>query len=220
MVHLWCSRPASGLKWGSMGSSGLLNGAVVGLGHSGLVTYAFVGRGKGSRLLAGMVMGLECSGLLASMVMGHSGLLTGAGMGRSGLLAGAVMGHSGLLAGGFVGSCGAMDGDSGSDLIDLATVGLVLILFIILAFFIILLIIILLIILLILASSVGWLGSLEIRPALTCQTRWDDSAGSSNSGGVEALWRGNAHTTVDQFLFSPKIIIIILERTGGDVRFE
>ena len=127
----------------------------------------------------------------------------------------------------FVGSCGAMDADSGSDLIDLATVGLVLVLFIILAFFVILLIIlilvILIIIIIILASSVGWLGGLEIRPALTCQTRWNDSARSSNSGGAEALWRGNAHTTVDQFLFSPKIIMInlfLLERTGGDVHFE
>ena len=78
------------------------------------------------------------------------------GSGHSGLLAGLVMGHSGLLAGSFVGSCGAMDGDSGSDPIDLATVGLVLILLIIL------------IILVILASGVGWLGGLEIRPVLMC----------------------------------------------------
>ena len=144
-VHLWCSRLASGLKWGSMGGSGLLTGTVV---------------------------GLQCSGLLAGMVMGCSRLLAGAVMGHSQLLAGVVMGCSGWLAGGFVGSCGAMDGDSGLDLVDLATVGLVLVLFIILAFFIILLIIliliILIIILLILASSVGWLGGLEIRLALTC----------------------------------------------------
>ena len=53
MVHLWCSRPASGLKWGSMGGSGLLTGAVVGLGCSGLVAHAFMGRGEGSGLLAG-----------------------------------------------------------------------------------------------------------------------------------------------------------------------
>ena len=143
-------------------------------------------------------------------------------MGCSWLLAGAVMGHSGLLAGGFVGSCGAMDGDSDSDLIDLATVGLVLVLFIILAFFVILLIllilVILLILLVILASSVGWLGSLEIGLVLMCQMRWDDSAGSSNSGGAEVLWRGNAHTTVNQFLFSPKIIIINSFLFGKDGR--
>ena len=153
----------------------------------------------GSGLLTGAVVGL-----------GHSGLVTYAFMGRgegSGLLAGMVvgLGCSGLLAGGFMGSCGAMDGDSGLYLVDLATVGLVLILFIILAFFIILLII-----LVILTSGVGWLGSLEIGPALTCQTRWDDGAGSSNSGGAEVLWWGNANTTVDQFLFSPKIIIMNL----------
>ena len=95
-----------------------------------------------------------------------------------------------------MGSCGAMDGDSGSDLVELATVGLVLVLFMILAFFMILLILlILLIILVILTSGVGWLGSLEIGPVLTCRTRWDDSARSSNSGGAEALWQGNAHTS-------------------------
>ena len=172
-----------------MGGSGLLTGTVVGLGHSGLVAHAFVGRGEGSGLLAGIVVGSGCSG---------------------------------LLAGGFVGSCGAMDGDSGSDLVDLATVGLVLVLFIILAFFVILLILliilIILVILVILTSGVGWLGGLEIGPVLTCQTRWDDSTRSSNSGGAEVLLQGNAHTTVNQFLFSPKIIIINLFFFGKDGR--
>ena len=184
---------------------------VVGLGHSGLVTHAFMGRGEGSGLLAGTVMGSGCSGLLAGVVIGCSHLL-----------AGVVMGCSGLLAGSFMGSCGAMDGDSGSDLIDLATVGLVLVLFIILAFFVSLLLILILvifvIILIILASGVGWLGGLEIGLALMCQMRWDDGARSSNSGRVEALWQGNAHTTVDQFLFSPKIIIINLFFLGKDGR--